>query len=282
MSKPTILIVIPTYGQFDYAAQAARSALENTKTVDATVLVIDDASPERLARDIHHSDTPYGQYLHSLRELPFLYGKDRVVQMQYDVNGGLTRSWNAGLVHARAGGFDCCCVTNSDVVFAPRWDTDVFFALNSNKYQLVGPITNAPGTNIEQYVGRYSNNYNCKKGDDPDHICDVQSELYAAQALRFKETTLNGFCMVALTKTWWDHAYSSTDVFCPRNDFNSRGQPNPTPLMTLNEYELQRRWHAAGLKSAACLGSYVFHYRAVTRGKKHLSGDWTRKKEAFQ
>jgi hypothetical protein len=47
--------------------------------------------------------------------------------------------------------------------------------------------------------------------------------------------------------------------------------------MTLNEYELQRRWKETGLKvRRRCLGSYVFHYRAVSRGDAHKKGDWVR------
>ena len=64
------------------------------------------------------------------------------------------------------------------------------------------------------------------------------------------------------------HAYDAEHVFKPRNDVNSRGHKNPTPLMTLQEYELQGRWHAAGLRSGVVLSSFVFHYRAVSRGEK--------------
>lgn len=273
---PSILIVVPTYGQFDYAARAVRTALAHTSYMKATVAVIDDASPERLARDIHCDGEPYGTFLINLKWLRQEFGDDRIVQMQFDQNGGLTRSWNAGLTLAREGAFDFCCVTNSDVMFAPRWDREIFSLLNADKYHLVGPVTNAPGTNQEQYVGRYSVVYDPKKKDDVHHIAAVQDELIAQQSLRSKPSTLNGFCMVAFTKTWWDHSYSYTDVFCPRNDYNSKGEKNPTPLMTLNEYELQRRWHAAGLRSGIALGSYVYHYRAASRGDKHKAGDWAR------
>lgn len=276
---PKILIVVPTYGQFDYAIRAVRTALSSTQTLEAHVAVIDDASPERMARERHeipHSvDEPYGNYLINLRYAREEFG-DRIYQLQFDENGGLTRSWNAGLQAAKDMDFDFCCVTNSDVMFAPRWDARVFDVLNSDKYQLVGPVTNAPGTEQGQYVGNYSVIYRKDKKDDLSHMADVQDELMFQQGTRTKEATLNGFCMIAFTKDWWANAYDANHVFCPRNDFNSKGEKNPTPLMTLNEYEFQRRLHEKGGKSAVCLGSYVYHYRAVSRGDKHKRGDWAR------
>lgn len=266
--RPTILIVIPTFSHFEYAVRAVESAFTNTKTFEPHVVVFDDASPDFHARVFDHA-APREIVTANLRVFRF------------NENGGLTRSWNHGLGYALERNFDACCVTNSDVIFAPGWDHDVFTALNSDKYALVGPVTNTPGTNSEQYVGRYSVLYDPMKKDDTRHIQHVQDELFSAQSRRFKETTLNGFCMAAFTKTWWANAYDENHVFRPRNDLNSKGEPNPTPLMTLNEYELQGRWHAKGLKTAACLGSYVFHYRAVSRGDKHKRGDWVRiKKES--
>ena len=274
--SPSLLVVVPTYGQFEYAIRAVRTALAHTAYMLATVAVIDDASPERLSRDIHSVDEPYGNYLLNLRWIREEFGADRLLQLEFDQNGGLTRSWNVGLQVARDGKFDLCCVTNSDVMFAHGWDRDVFALLNAEKYHLVGPVTNAPGTNHDQYVGNYSVVYDPRKKDDTEHIARVQDELHGQQSLRSKPTTLNGFCMVSLTETWWANAYAADAVFRPRNEFNARGEKNPTPLMTLNEYELQRRWHARGLKSGVALGSYVYHYRAVSRGDRHKRGDWAR------
>jgi hypothetical protein len=46
--------------------------------------------------------------------------------------------------------------------------------------------------------------------------------------------------------------------------------------MTGNEDELQSRWRAKGMKFAAALGSFIFHYRSVSRGKKFAKGKWLR------
>ena len=49
--------------------------------------------------------------------------------------------------------------------------------------------------------------------------------------------------------------------------------------MTLQEYELQGRWHAAGLRSGVVLSSFVFHYRAVSRGEKKFGKGQTYRPE---
>ncbi len=275
----TILVVVPTYGHFDYALKAVASALRNTRALEPHVLVVDDASPDRLSRDIHHpDDASYGRFQANLRELRYEFGEHRVRQAVFDTNGGLTRSWNCGLAHAKDTGHDFCCVTNSDVIFTPDWDYYVFKALDRSVVpaHLVGPLTNAPGASPRQYVGRYSVTYDKARGDDPAHMDMVAAELYHQQGGRYVDEHLNGFCLTALTATWWKHAYDEGHVFRPRNDFNSKGQRNPTPLMTLNEDELQGRWTKAGLNCEVSLGSYVYHYRAVSRGDAHKKGDWSR------
>lgn len=261
MSKPTLLIVIPTFGAFDYAATAVRTALDHTTTADPHVYLVDDASPDRDGWD---------EFVASLDET-------RLSFHRFEENGGLTRSWNRGLHFAVCGGFDYCAVANSDLLFAPGWDRAILRTLEH--HALAGPLTNAPGTSQEQYVGKYSKAYDREAGDDWRNIVAVQKEL-DGRSPASSPATLNGFCMVAKTGTWDLHRYSPGCVFKPRNDASSKGVANPTPLMTLNEYELQGRWLHKGLVPAIALGSYVFHYRAVSRGDAYRRGDWFRKKGA--
>jgi hypothetical protein len=49
--------------------------------------------------------------------------------------------------------------------------------------------------------------------------------------------------------------------------------------MTLSEYELQGRWRKDNLHIGFCPGSFVFHYRAVTRGDRYKRGKWYRKRQ---
>lgn len=279
MSAPKILIVVPVYGAFEYAARAVRTAVEKTRTLDPYVVIVDDASPRWQTGDdgycnLMHTVRDLNQFSHAFDHIGIgdpPKGGDRVFVVRFDQNGGLTRSWNEGLRAARHLDFDFCCVTNSDVLFTDGWDHEVWHALAFGGYDLVGPVSNAPGTETRQYVGRYSVVYDKTRAEADRQ--KVQDELRAAHRGRTVQTNVNGFCMVARTATWWANAYDPTHVFCPMNLVNSKGEPNPTPLMTLNEYEFQRRFNG---KVGCCPGSYVFHYRAVTRGDAHKKGDWAR------
>jgi glycosyltransferase involved in cell wall biosynthesis len=259
-----LAVIVPTFNHLEYAASAVASALD--WSLPGTVaLVVDDASP-----DWHRPSVGVTKHLNGLRAV---YGKSRVQLERFDVNGGLTRSWNRGLQLAREQGYEYACCTNSDVLFSPGWDIPVYTALDAG-LALAGPVTNAPGTEHAQWVGHLLPDY--RPSDLLSELICV-SELISGHRERHVEGTVNGFCMVARTATWWANAYDDAHVFRPRNDFTSRGERNPTPLMTLNEYELQRRWHAKGLRTGFCPGSFVFHYRSVSRGDAHRKGQWLRK-----
>ena len=256
----TLGVIVPTYGHFEYAARAIRSALGHTRT-KTHVIVVDDGSVgglDALKNLYHQLET----------------GRSRLTLFGFDNNGGLTRSWNQGLRIARNLGCAYTCCGNSDLVFPVGWDVPIVTALENRDVHLVGPVTNAPGTESKQDVKRYVHKYELTDEQAKlDKLCMQLTNDYGSEII---EATINGFCMVAKTETWWKNAFDKENVFRPRNDYDSQGRPNPTPLMTLNEYELQRRWHKAGLKSAICPGSFVFHYRAVSRGDRYKKGNWYR------
>lgn len=255
-------MIIPTYGAFDYASRAARSAIINTSGM-AVVHVVDDASPVdwQAIRRQHFSS------------LANEFGVDRLSLFRYDTRGGLTRSWNHGLSAAIQGGADFVCCTNSDVLFSPGWDVRVREALGAG-YHLVGPLTNAPGTEKRQGVSAHLADYVID--DAPDALARTAARLEQTYGSTVETGAVNGFCLVASAAIWSDHRYDRVHFFRPRNDFNSRGARNPTPLMTLNEYELQGRWGRSGLRSGIALGSFVFHYRAVSRGDSYRCPGWYR------
>lgn len=261
--RPTLAVIIPSYGHFNYVRKAVVSALENTRATEATVLLIDDASPggdDELKR-IYYD---------------FARHRSRLILHRFSENGGLTRSWNLGLKMAKDKGFHYACCANSDLIFPLGWDISLNAVLEEGKYSLAGPITNAPGSEKTQDVNNYCKHYVLT--DEEQYLDSLSLSLHHQYIDHAVPATLNGFCMMAKVDTWWDYAYEAAHVFCPRNDFNSRGQRNPTPLMTLNEYELQRRWHDLGLKSALVPGSFVWHYRSVSRGDRHKSPGWYRAK----
>lgn len=255
------LVVVPAYGQYQYVALAVASAIASSPKAD--VLVVDDASPDKFAADV------------GLDRLAAIHG-DRFGAIRLAENAGLHVASNLGLKSASLRGYGYACVANSDVVFATGWLEPALAALAAAA--LVGPVTNAPGSEAWQHVGDYSPVWAETAGVDDfeERIARTQADLAIRQGDRVKFGTLNGFCLVARTATWFKHAHAPDEPFSPEVPFNAAGQPNPTPRLTLGEYDLQRRWHAAGLKSAAALGSFVFHWRSATRGRKYAKGDWMR------
>jgi GT2 family glycosyltransferase len=189
------------------------------------------------------------------------------------VNEGLTPCWNHGLRIARDTKSDYAVCTNSDILFTPGWDIALTAALD-NGFSLVGPITNAPGTEVAQDVSEHVCNYQLT--DDADYLAKLAEKIRKAFGSQCFASTLNGFFMMAKTEVWWENAYDDTDVFKPTNEVNSKGQINPTPSMTLSEFEFQRRLHARGGKSGHVPGSFCFHYRSISRGEKYKRGKWYR------
>ena len=225
-------IVIPTYNQLDYALKAAQTALANTP--NSLVIVVDDASPE-WCQSIWNT-------------LP----QDRLVIHRFQKNDkNLTRSWNWGLTKSREMRIPTTVVTNSDVLFPKGWHQAVSKILESGSADLVGPITNAPGHRPKQQVASLFPDYRIT--DDCEYLDATQDKAFKRYGQEIWPSNINGFCMVALTETWWSGSYSLEHVFRP--DFK----------MTRNEDELEGRWSAIGRTIAIAPGSFVWHYRGVTR-----------------
>lgn len=246
-------IVIPTYGWFEYAREAIISALNETGR-DVRVIVVDDGSPTYRSK--------------GTEQLADLASDERVIFHPFEKNGGLTRGWNFGLRRLRDEGCTFICCANSDVLFSAQWD-DALIQACQQDYALVGPITNAPGTEDHQCVTHFVPDY--RLTDEQAAVNEVALRL-RSQRHQARDASINGFCLFASTERWFEGAYDAEHVFCPRNDKNSKGQSNPTPLMTLNEYELQRRWRNKGWKIGFSPGSFVFHYRSVSRGPQYTRG----------
>lgn len=246
--RDDILFILPVYGKFGYARRAAHSFFAHTP--NGHVLVVDDASPDfdSCNWDRWAAEMPSNQ-LHFHR---------------YTKNGGLTRSWNYGLRFARTLGSRYAIAGNSDVVFTPGWHNGLRYHLE-NGVRLVGPVTNTPGPTNHgaQHVKKFFPGY--KVRDDESSLAEVAHYLAThIPQERIVETAINGFFQMALVDTWWTGCFSAENVY------------NPANRMTGNEDELQRRWRAKGWKIGFVPSSFVFHYRAVTRGSRYCYGDWMR------
>lgn len=265
-----LLICIPTYGHFDYAAAAAESAIRNTTLVRADILIVDDASKGFKSGVIKHL-LPLIQRRNSYRD-------QRIRVRRFARNGGLTRSWNLGLETAISGGYRYACVTNSDVLFPVGWEEPLLLAVDREGISLVGPVTNTPGNCYHQHVKHFSEVY--KKVGPSDSFEDINRvirDLVIRHRGRMFGPSINGFCMLARSSEWDSGRFDRDNVFRPYNEYYLKGGKNPTPTMTVNEEELQARWKALGRKIRFCPDSYVFHYRAVSRGSRYRRGDWVRR-----
>lgn len=172
------------------------------------------------------------------------------------------------------GKLDYLIAGNNDVVMFEDWWRGMVGVLD--KFALTGPLSNAPGVTaggrqqIERYVDKYQLTDDAGKNNPMSH------ELWLKYGKRAVRSNVNGFFMMAKMDTWYDAAFDGQNVFRPMNYRTFSGKKNNTPGMTGNEDELQSRWRKKGLRSAIALGSFVFHFRSVARGKKFAKSGWTR------
>jgi GT2 family glycosyltransferase len=243
-------LVIATCEHVGLALQAAETAARKSDSTGLgfsvsweDVFFYDDASPPDKARLWDKS--PYAS----------LFTVERSVSRQ-----GCTTGWNAGLRWARSRGLPAVVIANDDVIFSVNWSRSL--AQGVTAFSLVGPLSNTPGTanpavqGIWNYVPAY------RPSDDLLEIDRVAS-LLPADASPIP-SPVNGFCMAGRVSAWWQYAWSPQEVF------------NPAYPMGGNEDDLQRRGRHRGMTTAVCPGSFVFHYRSLSRGPRFARDMWYR------
>jgi glycosyltransferase involved in cell wall biosynthesis len=255
---PKIAVIIPVYNHWNYATDCVDSLLATTPGVH--VILVDDCSPE----------VPPAAWLKER----FHQSNGHNVYVRHPKNEQLTAAWNTGFRHAFRINPDFIVAGNSDILFSPDW----WIALQQASrigYHLVGPMTNTPGNTKLQEITRLIPTY------ATDHteagIARVSTALRGWRN-HVEPTPINGFFMWAKTADWKSGAYKENFVFRPSNSHFNSGKKNPTPLMTGNEDELQSRWgNKLKRKFGVACGSFIFHYRSVTRGIHYAKGRWSRK-----
>jgi len=235
-----------------------------------------DTTPNGVAIVVNDGSAGWSDdYEQSLLKLADSYPIISLYILKFHTAGGLTRSWNAGLAKATELNLDYAIAGNNDIIFSKGWHEGMTQAL-ANGYSLVGPISNAPGVtakgkqNVELYIPNY------QLTDNLTDINKVATQLQQMQFNKTLESKVNGFFIMATLKSWENGKFDEHHFFKPKNKYSSKGKFNPTPLMTLNEDELQERWAKKGMKSGIALSTFIFHYRSVSRGDKHKKGKWYR------
>jgi hypothetical protein len=256
--------ICPTHRALDlhsYTETALRTFFETTP--DGVAIVVDDGTPgwskdyeERLAL--------------ITREC-----RGSIRTFHFPRRHGLTRSWNWGLHKCRELGLDYAIAGNNDIIFTPKWYEGMLHALQH--YVMVGPLSNAPGITAKgkQEIGEYYPDY--KVTDNAKYLQLVAETIHQNNLGKVVESEVNGFFQMCSMSGWQSNMYSQKEFYRPVNNYTSKGRRNPTPLMTLNEDEWQGRATAKKLKMAIALSSFIFHYRAVTRGDRYKRGQWYRK-----
>jgi GT2 family glycosyltransferase len=235
---PTVAIVIPTYGAFDFARVAVGSAYRNTP--NPLIVLVDDGSPR------------WGD-LHAFDKLTAGIPTERMVVQRYNSNHGCTHAWNAGLRLADAANVEYVVLGNSDLYFPVGWWAGMALALDT--MDIVGPLTNAPG-HVE------SQRYTVRGFRQRDLETPAQADALAAEVARGDQPAampcryVNGCCWAARLTTWRAVAFDARHVLDP-------GKRN-----TGNEDECQRRARSAGKRVAIAARSFVLHFRSATRGAR--------------
>lgn len=234
-------------------------------TPNGVAIVIDDASAGW--------SSGYADELQAMAS-----GNQRVVTHHFEKWGGLTRSWNYGLNIAADMKLDYAIAGNNDVLFTKGWAESLLKA-TSMGFAMVGPLSNAPGVtaNGRQDITTYVSDY--RTDDSQVYLDAVAKTVSSSFGQKFIASKVNGFFQFAAVRSWVAGSFSPGQPYRPENRRTSRGKLNPTPLMTLNEDELQARWEKKGMRSCVACGSFIFHYRAVSRGEKYKRGRWYRRNE---
>lgn len=248
-----VALIVPSCSQFMYVKRTIKSALANTP--NSLILLVDDHSKDWVAKDW----------------LPAKWG-DRLKVHRFQTAGGLTRSWNKGLEMAFQEKATHVVCANSDLWFPQGWWIETQAALERTPDLCVGPVTNAPGPRKQQLITRYLEDF--QANDEPAYLDEVSRFLQAKYQGQSQPGTLNGFCMTALAESWKKFSHSPGHVFNPGAKYK----------MVLNEDELLHRWKKGGGCFYTALGSFVWHYRGVSRGGKAIKGasgaGWYRRKDA--
>jgi GT2 family glycosyltransferase len=255
--------VCPTHKALDLHSYTAKAIITFLKTTpNGIVVVVDDGS-------VGFSSA----YTRKLKELS--PDPARIVVEHFKQPLGLTRSWNRGLEICADQQVDYAIAGNNDVVFPVRW-YEGLVQLAEVAFAMVGPLSNAPGVTAkgQQEISKFIGDYTLT--DDPVLLDNYSLELLKRYKGHYTISKVNGFFQFAAMRAWIAGRYDAKHFYRPANFFTAAGVKNPTPYTTLNEDELQSRWEKLGMKSAVCRSSFIFHYRAVTRGDKYKKGQWYR------
>ncbi len=262
MSTPRIGFVMPVKGHFDYAKAAIESLLVGTPGAVLTVYVVEDG------KDPRNPDwLPKATYPH------------RIVYAALQDDYGPTAGWNYGMAKAVREN-DFVVMGNDDVLVPSGWWEDLYYGCQNHTLDFVGPLSNSPGTtNLQQHILQHLEDY--KLDDSLEAINQTQARLQTDHRHKFRSGTANGFFIAAMSDRWCSVAYDlDQDLIFPSAIFRlPSGRANPSPTITGQEDWLHQHARILDFRMGLSTGTFVFHYRSVTRGTRYcLDGQlWLRR-----
>lgn len=169
---------------------------------------------------------------------------------------GLTNLWNKAYADFLKSGLKYILITNNDVIFPKGSIEEMIKVFNEQDTVILGPLTNKPGTGVNQRIGNYLCNVSLDI-NDPANTQILQDMLMASMTSKFILTNyINGFCFM-VGNSVSKYRFNAISLFPPQkiNIGNEDWLCNQIRKMS---------GHIPGVKFVICLTSFVFHYKALT------------------
>lgn len=183
--------------------------------------------------------------------------KRNVIYIRHRINVNITAAWNVAVDYAiRKLQADYVLLSNNDVLFAKDSIPRLLSDMKQHKWiRMLGPLTNAPGHQPSQQIGKYVPGYQISDAEN-----DVESTSRYIKDLGIESIGfVNGYCMMFRRSTLLDNCFEHIGPF--RNYFD------PSFVSYGNENEFQKRMENKGI--ALAKNSFVFHYKNISMKNEH-------------
>lgn len=221
-----VLVAITSANNLELTIKCVKSIDRNKYDI----LIVDDASTE-----------PVMDYCYENR-IPFLCNNEP---------SGVTSLWNKAYQFFKDGSWTHLILSNNDVIYSSTSIENMLMDMIKKDFYLIGPLSNKPGANHAQSVGKYLMNVNL----DSDKIEDIeyiQSQLSARNVDPMSIARINGFCFM-LDRNITKFA-NTVDCLFPPHFINTGNED--WLCDEVNRLEPSR----IGIS----FRSHVFHYKAKT------------------
>lgn len=216
------LLAITTAGHLNWLEGAVDSLKD-----PLNILVVDDGSPDEIG----------------IEEFCLVKGFSFIKK---EKPKGLTDSWNRAYRFFEESNYENCIISNDDVLFPSGFSVGLMAGLRM--FDLVGPVTNEPGSGVYQTVRGFID-FTANLGNI-NRVQVVLSLNYGSEPF-FSFPFVNGFCF-AFSRGIKRFKFDKDNLF------------NPAIINLGNEDEFINRINQRQGKIAICRASYVFHYKKGT------------------